>query len=156
MSGTVQARDGNVFLNRIAPVGPVQAYKTYGAAMPLKTHWVPASCEDVDCEPFLKGWSINVTPLSEQDLSTIKKFGYRYQVLPVSAEETLWIFDAGQPCFKSSEHRMQVRPPVFYTRPGDWRGNPTGQRPYVHASAENWVDDMATHLDRLKAEQQKG
>lgn len=156
MTGMVQQRDGNVFLNRIAPVGPVQAYKTYGASMPLDTHWVPASCEDVDCEPFLKGWSINAAPLSEQDRAAIKQHGYRYRVLEVSAEEILWLFDAGQPCFKSSTHQLPVRPPVFYTRPGDWRGNPTGQRPYVHDSAENWVDDMATHLDRLRTEIERG
>ncbi|HEX3781717.1 MAG TPA: hypothetical protein VHX38_18800 [Pseudonocardiaceae bacterium] len=157
MSGMVQVPFGHTFINRTAPVGPPQAYKTYGASMPLETHWVPATCDEVDCEPFLHGWSINVAPLSEQDIATIKQHGYRYQVLAVSAEEILWIFDAGQPCFKSSEHRMETgRPPVFYTRPGDWRGDPTGRRPYVHDSAENWVDDMATHLDRLRTENERG
>jgi hypothetical protein len=157
MSGMVQAPDGRVLLNRIAPVGPARAYKTYGASMPLATHWVAATCEELDCEPFLKGWSINVAPLSEQDIATIKAFGYRYSVLPVSAEQTLWIFDAGQPCFKAATHRKATgRPALFYTRAGDWRGDPTGQRPYVHDSAENWVDDMATHLDRLRTETEKG
>jgi hypothetical protein len=143
-------------LNRRAPVGAVQQYKTYGASRPLATHWVAATCEEVDCEPFLHGWSINVAPLSEQDLAVIKQHGYRYSVLPVSAEETLWIFEAGQPCFKSSTHRREVgRPAVFYTRPGDWRGDYTGGRPSV-LRPEDWVDDMATHLDRIRAEIEKG
>jgi len=146
----------NSTLNRRAPVGDVQQYQTYGAARPLTTHWVPATCEDVDCEPFLRGWSINVTPLSEQDLATIKQHGYRYTVLSVSAEETLWIFDAGQPCFRASTHRREVgRPAVFYKRPGDWRGDPTGGRPNV-LRPEDWVDDMATQLDRLRTEIEKG
>jgi hypothetical protein len=153
----VQEPFGHTFLNRIAPVGPAQAYKTYGASMPLRTHWVAATCEEVDCEAFLNGWSINVTPLSEQDVAAIREHGYRYDVLPVSAEETLWLFDAGQPCFKATEHRKEIgRPPIFYTRRGDWRGDPTGGRPYMHDSAENWVDDMATHLDRLRTERERG
>lgn len=156
MTGMVQQRDGNVYLNRLAPEGPMQAYKTYGAAMPIDSHWVSVTCEEFECEFFLNGWSINVAPLSEQDRAAINAFGYRYRVLEVTAEETLWLFEPGQPCFKSSTHRVQVRPPTFYTRAGDWRGDPTGQRPYVHDSAENWVDDMATHLDRIRAAQQKG
>lgn len=144
-------------LNRFAPVAEARFYKTYAATRPLDTHWVPATCEEVDCEPFLKGWSINVAPLSDQDITAIKSFGYRYSVLSVSAEETLWIFDAGQPCFKATTHRREInRPPIFFTRDGDWRGDPTGNKPYVHKRAEDWVDDMATHFDRIRAEIEKG
>lgn len=157
MAGIVQAPHGNGFLNRPAPVADARFYKTYGASRPLDTHWVPATCEEVDCEPFLMGWSINVVPLSEQDLAVIKQHRYRYHVVPVSAEETLWIFDAGQPCFKASTHQREIgRPPVFFTRPGDWRGDPSGAGAFVHARPEDWVDDMATHLDRLRTEIEKG
>lgn len=157
MSGMVQVPFGNVTVSRFAPVGAAHQYKTYGASMPLETHWVPATCEEVDCEPYLHGWSIHIEPLSEQDLHTIQKFGYRYQVLHVREGETQWVFEAGQPCFKASTHRKEIgRPPLFFTRRGDWRGDPTGERPFVHQRPEDWVDDFATQLDRLRADREKG
>lgn len=157
MTGMVQVPFGDTFVTRIAPAGPAQHYKTYGASLPLATHWVPATCEEVDCEPFLKGWSINVAPLSEQDRAVITNAGYRYIELPVQEGETLWVFEAGQPCFKSSTHQREIgRPPVFYTRGGDWRGDPSGARPYVHQRPEDWVDDFANYLDRVNADIEKG
>ena len=144
-------------LNRPEPLMPVQNYQTYGASMPLATHWVQATCEEIDCEPYLHGWSINAVVLDERDKAAIKEAGYRYIVLPVSENEEQWLFEPGQPCFKSRTHRREIgRPPVFYRRPGDWRGNPTGTRPFVHSSPESWVDDFSTHLDRLRAEIEKG
>lgn len=157
MSGMVQVPFGNTTINRFAPVGSADQYKTYGATRPLATHWVPATCEEIDCEPFIHGWSIDAALLTEKDQHGIKQLGYRYQVLHVREGETLWVFEAGQPCFKASTHQREIgRPPIFFTRRGDWRGDPTGARPYVHTRPEDWVDDMATHLDRVRAEIEKG
>ena len=151
MSGMVSTPDGN----RFGAAGPVHLYRTYGAALPLKTHTVPATCEEVDCEQYLKGWSINAALLSERNIAEIKRAGYRYIVLPVSDSETLWVFEAGQSCFKSSTHRRDIRPPLFYRRRGDWRGNPDGG-PATQMRVEDWVDDFANNMDRLQAEIEKG
>lgn len=156
MPDMVQVPFGHTTISRIRPLMPAHQYKTYGAARPLTTHWVKATCEEIDCEPWRLGWSINAAVLSEQDKAAIKDAGYRWIVVDVADGETQWIFEAGQPCFKSSTHQRETgRSPVFYTRPGDWRGNPEGGRA-TEMRPEDWVDDMAHHLDRLRSEIEKG
>jgi hypothetical protein len=148
----VQVPFGNTMVSRIRPAAGAEHYKTYGAVLPRKTHWVSATCQEIDCEPYLNGWSIDSTILTEQDQAVIKQAGYRYIVV-----DTLWVFEAGQPCFKSSQHqRENGRPPVYFERRGDWRGDPTGEGPRIHKNADDWVDSFATNLDRVNAAIEKG
>lgn len=156
MTEMVRVPIGNgQFIQRFKPAGPAHLYRTYGASLPLATHWVPATCEEVDCEPYLKGWSIDAAILSEQDKAVIQNAGYRYIAMDGDGA-ALWVFEAGQPCFKASTHRREVgKPPIFYRRRGDWRGNPDGG-PVTRMRVEDWVDDFATTLDRVQTEIEKG
>ncbi len=150
-----------VELTRFAPVGPVTAYQTYGWSRPIATHWVPATCEDIDCAAYRFGW------VSTFDLATdLGRRQYDYCVHDKTRASTEHrpggtlvdlTYPPGTVCFAAKEHRQLLgRPPVFFVRPGDWRGNPDGRAVRVHQRAEDWVDDFATHQDRLAAEQQKG
>ena len=49
----IQGADGALHAEPLLPSGSM---KTYQMAQPLKTHWRPASCEEVDCPNYLSGW----------------------------------------------------------------------------------------------------
>lgn len=148
-------------VNRIEPLMPAGSYKTYGASMPVNTHWGSATCEDIDCIAFLNGW---VTSL---DLST--ELGQRQydfcshdktRSFTEERDGTSLVkltYPPGTICFRAGEHKAPVgRPPIFTVRDGDWRGNPRGTTPRVHRSADDWVDDFAEHQSRLAAQIQRG
>jgi hypothetical protein len=59
---------------------------------------------------------------------------------------TVFTFPPGTDCFTQHQTRRS-RPPLFVVRQGDWRGH--FGAPQVHSSPEAWVDDFASHQDRL-------
>lgn len=158
----IQVPFGNAMVSRVEPLMPSSAYKTYGMSMPIKTHWVPATCEQVDCQAYLKGW------VSTFDLSTdLGKRQYHYcsydDKTRKYTEERIGdslvqlTYAPGNTCFASGDHKLPLgRPAIFTVKDGDWRGNPRRTDIRVHVSAEDWVEDFATHQDRLAAEIQKG
>lgn len=141
---------------RIPPNMPIGAYQTFQISAPLETHWRPATCAEVDCAQYLGGWRVRVEGLAEADVYAIANSGRRYVRHDVAEGETWLVFGPGQSCFAASEHRVPLgRPELFVVRDGDWRGNPTGQV-RKHANAEDWVDQFATHQDRVARAIQEG
>jgi len=146
MTSTVPSADGQ----RIMPAMPAQMYTSYQIVAPISTHFRPATCEEVGCSHYRDGWQIRVEGLSPQMLHTATQSGRRFRRVPVAEGETWLLFEAGQPCFKASTHKTRLdRQEFYYRRPGDWRGNPTGERPYLHQRPENWVEDFAEHQDKI-------
>lgn len=134
---------------RLDPAMGVGAYKTYQLTAPLRTHWRAATCQEVDCPNYLNGWRIRVEHLDAQLLHTARNSGRRYREMPVQEGETYLVYEAGQPCFQASQHRVpNGRPELYLVRDGDHRGNPTG---FVmqHSSAAAWTDDFGEHQERL-------
>lgn len=137
---------------RIQPAMPVTAYKTYGFKRPLATHWQVVSCEDYECDAYLKGWVSVVDESTE--LGRKQAHFIRHDKSRKHSEEhgddgfTRFWFPAGQACFTRTPHKLPSKMPIFYVRDGDWRGNPGTSR--VHKTPENWVEDMAENNDRLK------
>jgi len=137
---------------------PAAAYRTYGIAAPADTHHRPATCAEVDCAAHLHGWVTTVdeaTDLGQRQAHHIRSAAGRgYREERTAAGLTAFTFPPGQRCFR--QHRTRVdRPELFYVRGGDWRGNPTGET-YQHTRPADWVDDFATHQDRLATQQQRG
>lgn len=129
-------------LNRITPVGPVQGYRTFQVVAPLSTHWRAATCQEVDCPQYLGGWRIRVEVLEPQMLHTARTSGRKFSELHVAEGENWLVFEAGQPCFRASEHRKLLdRQEIYIARDGDYRGNPTG-RVRKHSRPEFWVEEM--------------
>lgn len=138
-------------LNRIMPRLPAGAMKTYAISAPTATHWRPATCAEVGCEPYTGGWRTSVDEASElgrRQAHYIRKQSGRSFTEQREGALTIFTFEPGQACFASSGHKAPLgRPELFSVRGGDWRGA-TGER-RVHKRAEDWVDDFATHQQSL-------
>jgi hypothetical protein len=137
-------------MGRIEPLAGAEAYKTYGIRMPLTTHWRKATCAEVECPDHTHGWRVRVENLTPDLVHTARTCGRRFRELSVAEGETYLVFEAGQPCFRASDHRVRVeRPELYVVRDGDWRGNPRHTTPTVHSGPDSWVDDFATHQQTL-------
>lgn len=117
-------------------------------AAPNQQHWTitndlrPATCPEVGCLDHHHGWRVRVDALSERDLHAMRVSGRRYRVLDVAEGETWWVFEAGQPCFRASRHQVPVGRPELYL---------VGDRGSVrrYDRADQWVDDCATHTEKI-------
>lgn len=144
-------------LNRVAPLMPAQAYKTYAVVSPLSTHWRPATCAEVDCPHYLNGWRTRIETLTPDLLRAARNSGRHYTVQQIAQGESYLVFRAGQPCFAAAAHRKQLdRPPLFLVRDGDHRGNPRGTRARQHLNPATWVEDFSEHQQKLADEIAKG
>lgn len=143
-------------VNRITPQGRAQDYKTYQIVSPLSTHWRPATCAEMDCPNYLKGWRLRVEGLPLDMLHAAKTSGRKFSELNVSENENWLVFEAGQPCFRASEHRALLdKQEIYIVRGGDYRGNPTGEV-RKHTSPIFWREDFAEHQEKVARQIQQG
>jgi hypothetical protein len=137
-------------------MGP-ESYKSYVISQPLATHWRRATCEEISCPDYVHGWRVRVEGLPPEMLHAARTSGRKHTELPVADGETWLVFEAGQPCFRASEHRAPIGgPPLYVVRDGDRRGNPRGTKARLHQRPDNWVDDFAEHQQTLADAQQRG
>lgn len=143
-------------MNRIPPQGRVHDYKTYQIVSPLSTHWEKATCQQVDCPDYLNGWRVKVEGLPPELVHAARSSLRKFSELEISSNEHWLVFEAGQPCFRASEHRRLLdKQELFIVRDGDFRGNPTGNV-RRHTSPEFWQEDFAEHQDQLAHRIQQG
>lgn len=143
-------------VNRIQPLMPVTAYKSFQIRSPLATHFRPASCAEAECEQRAKGWLIAAnegTAMGQRQAHLVRTSGRKYteqrgyEPEGIPAAFTCFIFAPGQECFRP--HKLPLdRPQQFIERDGDFRGNPTGFR-RVHARPDDWIDAFATNQDKI-------
>lgn len=117
----------------------------YVMSRPLSTHWRRASCAEVECEQWQRGWVVVLDPAAPAYAElrrAIDASGRRYRitttdavneergmVLPPGLEAA--VFDGGQTCFR--EHLLPLdREPLYIHRD---RG-----RTWEHASWASWRD----------------
>lgn len=135
-------------VNRIQPAMPVGAYQTYQAVRPRSTHTRPATCREVDCEAFHKGWTTTVdvsSDLGRRQANYIRLRSGRHFTAAETGPLVTFTFPPGQKCF--AEHRVDVdRPTIFLRRGGDWRAVTSDP---VHLTEADWVDDFANHQAKL-------
>lgn len=145
-------------LSRIQPLMGPEAYKTYAVVSPLGTHFRPATCEEVGCPHYANGWRVRVEGLPPELVHAARTSGRKYMEQHVADNETWLVFDAGQACFRASDHRTRKsdRPPLYVVRDGDYRGNPRRTKDRVHHTPDNWLDDFATHQQAIADEIEKG
>ena len=138
-------------LNRIAPVGTPDRYKTYTIASPLSTHYRTGTCEEAGCLAHRHGWVTRIDESTDfgqmQAYQIRKRSGRRFTEAKEPAGLTAFTFEAGQRCFR--EHKVPLeRPELYVVRGGDWRGNPRGEV-RKHTSPDAWVNDFGEHQDRI-------
>lgn len=147
---------GGVLLNRIQPGMPAANYKSYSLRAPLSTHWRKATCEEYECEAFRFGWVTLVDTATE--LGQLQAHYIRHDRSRRHHEDrgpdtmVSFTFLPGQEMFpcESHNHRVGVgRPPLMLVTGGDWRGNPRGTPTVNHRRIEDWIDDCASHQERL-------
>jgi hypothetical protein len=147
VSGTITTRDGQ----RIIPVGPAGAYKTFGFSQ-LSDRMDVISCYLAQCEHWEKGWETTVderTDLGVMQATYIRqKSGRTYKEMK-SGSLTVFRFSRQQRCF--GEHR--TRPQNFFERGGDWRKQTGG---LIRHTRESWVGTFEEHQGRQAEERQRG
>jgi hypothetical protein len=147
--------------NRITPGLPVTAMRTYDIIVPA-TGFRPATCAEYGCPGYLNGWASTIDESTElgqaqaRYIRTESKLGFTEH--RNDAGLTVFTFRPGQTPFGEGHrrHRVRIDTPEFYRlRDGDWRGNPTG-RAVMIPSAQDWVDDLGEHQERLADMQKRG
>ena len=136
-------------VNRLEPALPAQHMKTYSIVAPKGTHWRKATCAEVDCTAHAKGWKTVVdesTDLGARQAAYIRNTARKGHRESREAGLTVFTFSAGTTCFTEHEVRTD-RPEIYLVKGGDHRGNPRGDR--TERTPEAWVDDFASHQDRL-------
>lgn len=126
------------------------AYKTYAVTSPLSTHFRPATCQEMSCPHYVNGWRVRVEGLPPELVHAARASGRKYVEQSVAEGETWLVFEAGQPCFRASDHRTRIdRPPLYVVRDGDHRGNPRHTKARLHQNPAHWVEDFATHQQAI-------
>jgi len=137
-------------VSRLQPVGPAWAYKTYRILSP-PSHRRPATCEQVDCVRWRKGWKtcLDVADPKHAEAATWirNKSGRRFTVTEVGTAVT-FSFPPGEDCFAG--HTVPYKPHLFLVHGGDWRGNPRGVPVLRHSGAQAWADDFGENQQLIK------
>jgi hypothetical protein len=145
-------------LNRIGPALPPEHMTTYALKAPLATHFRPATCAQVDCSNWRHGWRTlidELTELGQRQAHYIRKQAGRAFTEYPDGGITVFEFEPGQECFAQHQRPLE-REPLYLVRGGDWRGDPRGTGARVHASGEDWVEDMQTSLDKTRTRAERG
>jgi len=125
----------------------VDLTRRYRISAPLDTHFRQATCAEVDCPQYLMGWKLRYDTLSEKDKHLVTHCGRSFRITDGGA---FIEFEAGQTCFAYRRHRTRIdKPEHFLVREG--RG-----AVLMHASADDWTDDLHTHTDKVSEQKQRG
>lgn len=142
-------------VNRWSLAGSPSAYKTYSLRMPLATHHRPATCEEVDCPAYLGGWRSRFDECDPAQATQVlyirHSSGRRFTECRDEDGLTVFDFAPGQMCFRASTHYINLeREPFYYVFPRDvTRSIVSPGEVFRHVRAEDWVDDCATHQQRI-------
>lgn len=134
-------------------------YKSFQIVSPKSTHFRPATCHEVDCVSFQRGWRqiIDIKTIDGQKTAYwIRMHSQRHFTVERTQTEGVlaFVFPPGQRCFVQHEVRLE-RPEVFLTRHGNplmpiHRTEPQQYRP------DQWVDQFASLTDKIQTERNKG
>lgn len=131
-------------------LGP-EAFQTFQIVAPKDTHTVPATCEEVECDHYLRGWKMKIdlgTELGQRQAHYIKYSSGRVYTYEQRDGLVTFTFRSDQKCFQ--EHRRAIeRDPVFRVKGGDKRGNPLRLPTRVHKKPEFWVEEFAENQQTI-------
>lgn len=147
---TAQPRGYSRPVSLVLPKMPAANYRTFQISSPIPTHFRKASCREVECQHYGRGWQTTVdtnTELGARQANYIRLHSGRHFTYTENGGVVTFLFPPGQQCFTT--HQVPLgRPEIYVVRGGDWRGNPRGEH-RRHVRAADWVDQFANHQDRL-------
>lgn len=140
-------------LNRVPEKAPARMYTTFGIRAPRSTHWVPATCEEVQCQNYVRGFRTSMDeskPVGEGNAKllradktrTKKEYKDEYNM-------TIFEYPPGTKCFNTHTKRLE-KPEIYIVRDGDHRGNPKGTPTRTHTKAEFWTEEFSEVQDKIK------
>lgn len=135
---------------------PEHTKKMFGFSAPIRTHFSKATCEEVACDKFIRGWD---TTLLEGDRGLGDKMAWvirngpeKFSFTEMRLEDgsTLFHFSAGQRCFQRALHRKRILElnPHYYVR--------TLQDGVHKLNSGSWMGLMHDHQDKLLTAHQRG
>tara|TARA_R100000808_G_C2124537_1_gene135030 strand:+ start:229 stop:621 length:393 start_codon:yes stop_codon:yes gene_type:complete len=117
---------------------------TYRAIKPIATHFRQATCQEVNCLNYTRGWK-TILPVNHEGINWIRQSNYRYnEVTDLDNNMVEFIFEAGQNCFKQSKHVISLDKPAIFAIQ-DANG-------LKKQEANEWIDKFDNHLTKLKGE----
>lgn len=130
------------------PKSPFQ-FKTHAVRSPIATHYRKATCAEVNCTAHRDGWAFHKETLSPEFLYVATKSGRKFREVHIAPGQTYLVYEPGQTCFEFRSHVLPLdRPELYYVGRGDSRVfNPNKAR--QHVNAVDFMDDFASHLDRM-------
>jgi hypothetical protein len=141
------------------PRMPAQGMQTFQVTAPKSTHTRKASCEEVECPQYARGWRMRIdlnTDLGQEQAYYIKhQSGRSYKVISQKDGMVELEFRGGQPCFQDHRVRNSL-PEIYRVKGGDFRGNPLRTPVRTHKKPEFWVEEFAENQDRLKTRIERG
>lgn len=145
-------------VQRFKPTLPVEKMQTYKISRPPATHTRPATCAEVDCPDFVKGYTVRL-PRGDDRIVLLRRAadgwvdGFKREMCEVTgidSAEQEFLFNPGSPCLKATTHRCTLdRPEIYVVREGDWRNARTARLIRRHQRPEHWVEDMQENLDAV-------
>lgn len=138
---------------------PATAMQTFQVTAPISTHTRRATCEEVECQHYLRGWRTKIdlaTDMGRKQARYIKyDSGRSYTVVGQQDGLVTLEFKANQDCFR--EHRVRIdRPEIYRVKGGDHRGNPLKTVTRVHKKPEFWVEEFAENQQKIADAVKKG
>lgn len=145
--------------NRVTPRVGAEHYQTFQISAPKSTHTRRASCEEVECQQYLRGWRMRIdlnTELGQKQAYYIKHHsGRSFRAIGQENGVVDLEFRGQQDCFQ--EHRVpNDRPEVYRVKGGDFRGNPLRTLTRVHKKPEFWVEEFAENQQKIADAVKKG
>ncbi len=160
MRKSPRAARGRV-LQRADPKLPVKAMITYRASEPV-IFGDAATCAEVHCFRWRRGWSV-IVPRGSQQEATVRSAaaGHIDHHKRAFKEEAIegglvrFDFGPGQACFRARLHRRRfTRSPLYVVRGGDWRKHLGTIR--NHTRPQDWVEDMGLNLEGVRRRIERG
>ena len=111
---------------------------------PIPTHWRPATCAELQCEPWRHGWKTIVPAGSVQDDYIRHHSGRQFEIVRSDdSANVAFYFPPGQVCFGSHEGHITKleREPLFI--------HSELQRKQV-MEPQAWIDKSQNNLEQLK------
>jgi len=130
----------------IEPNMPPGAYQTYAYSRRRDTVQ-KATCRDVGCQAYAKGWESTFDETTELGLNQAHYVrtmsGRTFREGRTTAGLTVFRFEAGQRCF--ADHKTVSE--SFYVYGGDRRQNRGVIR--RHVNGLDWAEDFSEHQDKI-------